>query len=386
MKFNEFQLSEATLKGLKAYGFVNATEIQRKVIPPMLEGRCIVGQAKTGSGKTLAFGIPIIERLYKNLKTIQAIIISPTRELAKQIAEEISKAAKFTKLKTMTIYGGVSFDRQVSLIQRGTQIVVATPGRLLDHLQRGLRAKPKIIILDEADKMFDMGFYEDVSYILKLLNGKTTQQFGFFGATIPDQTLELTKKYMQNPVIITIRNKNEERIPESIEQVYYISAESSDKLNTLINLLNSFQNSQRNHLKILIFAKTRFGTKRLAETLNQMGFPTTYINSDMRQATRENTLEAFEQRGMFLVATDVVARGIDIENVTHVINYDIPEDIKSYVHRIGRTGRMGKKGMAITFVTPEQLGLINEIERKYKTTIKRRYFRKGRGPNYFDSN
>jgi len=385
MKFTEFKLSAATLKGLKAHGFEVATEIQRKVIPPMFKGRDVVGQAKTGSGKTLAFGIPIIERINEQIRRVQAVIICPTRELAKQISEELSKAATFTKIKTVTIYGGVSYQKQLEKIQHGAQIIAATPGRLLDHLKQGLKVRPKIIILDEADKMFEMGFYEDVSLILRKLRSNHPQQFGFFGATLPNQTISLAKRYMKDPVIITIKSMVEESIPESIEQFYYISADTGDKFNILINLLDELENThekQGNGIKILIFTKTRIETKRLSHELNQMGFRAAYINSDMKQFSREKTLERFQSDGTLLVATDVVARGIDIDNVTHVINYNLPQDIKSYIHRIGRTGRMGKKGIAITFITPEELGIINAIEQKFNTTIKRRYFHKRRRPNY----
>ncbi len=381
MKFEQLKLSDLTLKGLNTHGFVEATEIQQKVIPPMMEGRSIVGQAKTGSGKTLAFGIPIIEKLDENLRQVQAIIIAPTRELAKQIATEINHVAKFRKIRAFTVYGGVSYERQISNIQKGTQILVATPGRLLDHLKRGLRMKPKFIILDEADKMLEMGFYEDVSYILNLIKDKNPQQFGFFGATLPDPIVDLSKKYMTNPVIITIRSKNEERVPESIEQLYYICAETSDKLNMLIKLLDEFYDGSgvdNSDLKILIFVRTRARTRRLAETLNQMGFHASPISSDLKQASRERALEEFEKLGRILVATDVLARGIDVDDITHVINYDVPEDTKSYVHRIGRTGRMGKDGMAITFITPEELGLINEIEDLFNTKIKKRFLQQAR--------
>ncbi|MHA1799209.1 MAG: DEAD/DEAH box helicase, partial [Candidatus Helarchaeota archaeon] len=196
MKFTKFRLTEKTLKGLKYSGFETATDIQIKAIPPLLKGRDLTGQAVTGSGKTLAFGIPIIERIDENLPKIQAVIITPTRELAKQIAQVLNGIAKFTKIKIVTIYGGVSFDNQANFIKRGAQIIVATPGRLIDHLSRGLRIRPKIIVLDEADKMFEkMGFYEDVSYILKLINSKKKhQQYMFFGATIPDSTITLTKR------------------------------------------------------------------------------------------------------------------------------------------------------------------------------------------------
>ncbi len=377
MQFSEFKIRQKLLKGLKFHDFLEATPIQEKVIPHLLKGRNVIGQAKTGSGKTLAFGIPIIERINENRPEIQAIIITPTRELAKQVAEEISKAAKFTNIKTMTIYGGVSFQNQVNQIRRGAQIVVGTPGRLIDHLTKGLKIKPKIIVLDEADKMFDMGFYDDVSYILKLIRGQGNQQFMFFGATIPDETIELSKNYMKDPVMITIRKEHDERIPSSIKQFYYVVAESSDKLNHLINIISDLENNYNgsNQLKILIFVKTRVATRKLANTLYSLGFKAKFINSDLSQAAREKTLEEFQNRRMILVATDVVSRGIDIENVTCVINYDMPNEIQNYVHRIGRTGRMGKEGLAYTFVSLDEHPLIFQIEQKYKTKIKKKFLR-----------
>ena len=253
---------------------------------------------------------------------------------------------------------------------------MATPGRLIDHLNKGLNIKPKIIVLDEADKMMDMGFFDDVDYILRKLRGNG-QQFMFFGATIPEETIELSKRYVKDPVKITTRKQGDERIPSSIDQSYYVVAETSDKLNlivkTLQNLIDDFHsNSEEEILKILIFAKTRVATRRLTGTLNSMGFKTQYINSDLSQAAREQTLKYFEKKGGILIATDVVSRGIDIENVTCVINYDMPSEIETYVHRVGRTGRMGKAGKAITFVALDEHQLIHLIEKKYRTKIKRR--------------
>ncbi|MFX0132944.1 MAG: DEAD/DEAH box helicase [Candidatus Hodarchaeota archaeon] len=381
MEFTEFKLKESIIKGLKFHGFIETTPIQKKAIPHLLKGRNLIGQAKTGSGKTLAFGIPIIERINENRPEIQAIIITPTRELAKQVAEEISKAAKFTRIKTTTIYGGVSFQNQVNQIRKGVHIIVGTPGRLIDHLTKGLKIRPKIIVLDEADKMFDMGFYDDVSYILKLIIGAGNQQFMFFGATIPDETISLSKRYMKDPIMITIRKKDDERIPLSIRQYYYVVAESSDKLNHLIHVMNKLQNDNggNKRLKILIFVKTRVATRKLTTNLNGLGIKAKFINSDLSQAAREKTLEEFQNKGMTLVATDVVARGIDIENVTCVINFDMPNEIQNYVHRVGRTGRMGKDGLAITFVSLDEHPLIFQIEQKYKTNIKKKILHYGRG-------
>ena len=387
MKFSDFRLTEQTLKGLNYAGFKEPTDIQRKTIPHLLEGKDLTGQAVTGSGKTLAFGIPIIERIDENLPRVQAVIITPTRELAKQIMEVLSQIAKFTKIKPITVYGGVSFQNQANYIKRGAQIIVATPGRLIDHLKRGLRLKPKIIVLDEADKMFEkMGFFEDVSYILKLIKSKRHQQFMFFGATIPDSTIELTNRYMINPVMITIRKKDQDRIPPKIDQMYYLINDSGEKLNTLIRILDDLlnENVDIKKYKILVFCKTRIGTRRLAMDLNQMEFNARYINSDMKQYTREQTLRDFQRDGTLLIATDVVSRGIDIPNITHVINYDFPQDLESYVHRVGRTGRIGvdgvaQEGTAITFVNPEEQIIIREIEQKYKTKIEKKYIQRGMG-------
>ncbi|MBD3229135.1 MAG: DEAD/DEAH box helicase [Candidatus Lokiarchaeota archaeon] len=394
MKFSELNISERTLKGLKEAGFKDLTDIQEKSIPHLLKGKDLIGQAKTGSGKTLAFGIPIIERIDEKNRRIQAVIISPTRELAKQIAAELDKITKYTNIKTITIYGGVSIKRQIDAVKNGVHIVVATPGRFIDHLKRGLRKqlRPKMIVLDEVDRMFDMGFYDDVSYILKLLRGKgrrrnrNKQQFMFFGATIPDKTIKLSRKYARNPVTIKIRRKGEERIPSSIEQYYYIVEDSTGKLNTLTNVLDEISDEykKKNETpKILIFVKTRIGTKRLTKELHQMGYHSVrYISSDLSQRQRESTLEHFKNSGDFLVATDVVARGIDIDDISHVIQYDFPQDIKTYVHRIGRTGRMGNKGVGITFVFYEKEYLITQIEQKYKTRIKKKVLQR-RQPLYY---
>ena len=373
MKFTEFRLTENVLKGIDYCGFESPTEIQEDSIPPLLKGKDLIGQAVTGSGKTLAFGIPIIERIDENLPKVQAIIITPTRELAKQIAGVLKGIAKFTNIRVVTVYGGVSFDNQMKFIKKGAQIIVATPGRMIDHLSRGLRIRPKIIVLDEVDKMLEkMGFFEDVNHILKLIKRKSNQQFMFFGATIPDSTIQLAKKFMHDPVMITIRKKDEDRIPPTIEQFYYISNSSSDKLNTLIKLLDILLEKEDEE-KILVFVKTKVGTRRLAQDLNQLGFNAIYMTSDMSQNQREQTLANFQRDATLLIATDVLSRGIDIENVTHVINYDVPMDIESYVHRVGRTGRIGKTGTAITFIAPEEQIIIKEIEEKYKTKIKKRY-------------
>ncbi|NHI93702.1 MAG: DEAD/DEAH box helicase [Candidatus Lokiarchaeota archaeon] len=383
MKFTEFRLTENILKGLDYSGFEDATDIQERSIPLLLEGKDLIGQAITGSGKTLAFGIPIMERIDENLGKVQAVVITPTRELAKQIAEVLKGIGKFTKFKVVTIYGGVSFDNQMNFIKKGAQIIVATPGRLIDHLKRGLRIRPNIIVLDEVDKMLEkMGFYEDVDYLIKQMRRKSNQQFLFFGATIPDSTIQLSKKFMHDPEMITIRKKDEDRIPPTIEQYYYISNSSSDKLNTLIKLLDRILEEEEG-CKILVFVKTKIGTKNLARDLNQLGYNALSISSDMKQFSREETLARFQQDATLLIATDVVSRGIDIENITHVINYDIPMDIESYVHRVGRTGRIGKSGVAITFISPEEQIIIKEIEEKYQTKIQKRYIQQERASQYY---
>ncbi|MHA1270873.1 MAG: DEAD/DEAH box helicase [Candidatus Helarchaeota archaeon] len=385
MKFTEFNISERILKGLKDCGFINATEIQTKTIPLLMKGNSIIGQAKTGSGKTLAFGIPIIEQINENNNLIQACIISPTRELAKQIAVELSNICRHTNIRIMTIYGGVSIQRQIDQLKRGVHIVVATPGRLLDHLHHGLRAKPKILVLDEADKMFDMGFYDDVNQILKMMRWRQgQQQYMFFGATIPENTIKLARTYAPKAINVVIRKKDEERIPSTIEHFYYIVENSSDKLNYLTTILDNLINDNKNNnpnLKILIFVKTRSETRKLTMELKSQGYDVNYISSDLNQSQRERTLEYFRNRGRFLIATDVVSRGIDIENITHVINFDMPSEIKTYVHRIGRTGRMGKSGIAISFVFYEHEYIMSQIEELYKIRIRKKVL--GRRPNIY---
>ncbi|MHA1311114.1 MAG: DEAD/DEAH box helicase [Candidatus Helarchaeota archaeon] len=386
MKFTELKLSDKVLKGLTSNGFIEATDIQEKAIPHLMKGKCLIGQAKTGSGKTLAFGIPIIENIDENKNLIQAAIISPTRELAKQISDELTMISKYTRIKILSIYGGVSFDNQMEQLKRGVHIIVSTPGRLLDHFRHGLRTKPKIIVLDEADKMFDMGFYEDVNQILRYMKWqKGQQQFMFFGATIPDETIRLSKKYAPHAITISVRRKNEEQVPSSINQIYYIIENSNDKINLLTRILDEISNngSKVKNLKILIFVKTRVETRKLCDELRSLGYSAEYICSDLSQRQRERTLNNFKNKGRFLIATDVVSRGIDIEGITHVINFDMPDSIETYVHRIGRTGRMGKKGTAISFVFYEDEYLMSQIEKKYKVNIKKKYLQKQIRPFYF---
>ena len=347
-------------------GFEEPTPVQCEAIPLLLQGRDVIAQALTGTGKTAAFGIPIIEHIEERERLPQAIVLAPTRELAVQVAEEINRLARYRRLSILPIYGGQSYDRQLRALERGVDVVVATPGRLMDHMRSGRidLSRIRTLILDEADEMLNMGFLEDVEYVMAHL--PEDRQTGLFSATIPDPIRDLSSRYMRDPVTVMLSRPEGLTVP-TIEQEYYV-VPFRHKLEALQRLLD-VKRPERS----IIFVSTKRMVDEVAEALQARGYSAEALHGDMSQAMRERTMRAFrEGRVDILVATDVAARGIDVEDVTHVFNFDIPPDAEYYVHRIGRTGRVGKAGQAITLVNPYEQRELRQIERLTGARVERR--------------
>jgi ATP-dependent RNA helicase DeaD len=364
MNFEDFSLSRETLKSISEIGFEEPTPIQVSAIPMMLSGRDIVGQAQTGTGKTAAFGIPIVEKCQKG-KNPFAIILEPTRELAVQVAQEISKIGKYKKINVLPVYGGKSIESQIKALKRGIDVVVGTPGRVIDHINRKTisLADIKIVVLDEADEMLNMGFIDDIEIILKTT--PVERQTLLFSATMPQQIMNIAKRYMKTHE--KIRANTKDVVVPEIKQVFY-EVREEDKINALSRLID-VEDPQL----AIVFCHTKREVDEVSMKLQQMGYNANALHGDFTQARRDDVMDKFK-KGMLdvLVATDVAARGLDIKNVTHVINYSIPQNPESYVHRIGRTGRAGKAGMAITFVTPREYRHLKLIEKTAKTIIDRK--------------
>jgi len=363
--FNDFGLGQDVLKAVTEMGFEEPTPIQAKTIPLLLMGKDVVGQAQTGTGKTAAFGLPIIDKIDRTIPHVQAIVLAPTRELAVQAAEEMNKLGKFKRVQALPVYGGTSIDRQINALRKGVHIVVGTPGRVLDHLERGtLQLKHiKIVVLDEADEMLDMGFVDDITRILKQTPDE--RQTLLFSATMPDAILKIAKKYMRDPQ--KIRITGDTLTAPKINQIFY-EVRASDKTEALTRLIDSADDAG----VFLVFCHTKREVDEVSSSLKLRGYMADAMHGDYSQSQRESVLKKFKNSQIdVLVATDVAARGLDISHISHVVNYSIPQDPESYVHRIGRTGRAGREGVAITFVTPredKQLRLIKAIS---KADIKR---------------
>jgi ATP-dependent RNA helicase DeaD len=364
--FKELGLRNEILKAIDDLGFEEPTPIQKAAIPDMLEGKDIVGQAQTGTGKTAAFGMPILNALDVKSRNPQTLIMTPTRELAMQVADEIRKFAKHMHgVKTLAIYGGQPIERQIKALKAGVQIVVGTPGRLLDHIRRKtIKLQDiQIVVLDEADQMLDMGFLEDIESILN--ETPESRQTVLFSATMPREIENLAKNYQKTPKKIKV--VHQELTVPLIEQ-YYFEVKEKDKLEVLSRLLDMEKSGL-----CVIFCRTKRGVDELVESLQSRGHFVEGIHGDLKQSQRDRVMKKFREGTIeVLIATDVAARGIDVDNVNLVINYDIPEDIEYYVHRIGRTGRAGKTGISYTFVTGRQISLLKTIERFTKTKIKRK--------------
>lgn len=360
--FGSLLLDKKIVASLTAMGFEEPSPIQEQTIPLVLEGSDVIGQAQTGTGKTAAFGIPVVQSITDH-RHIQALIMTPTRELAIQVAEEIGKIGRTSKIKALPVYGGQPIDRQIRALRSGVQIVIGTPGRLIDHINRKTIKLDhiKFLVLDEADEMLDMGFVDDMEEIMKNLPAE--RQTLLFSATMPRPILSLTKKYMKAPKNVTI-SKEELTVP-LIDQYYF---ETKDKIEGLCRLLDAEIDG-----KLIIFCRTKKGVDDLAIALGSRGYMAEGLHGDLSQTQRDRVMKKFRDgTADILIATDVAARGIDIDNITHVINFDIPQDPKSYVHRIGRTGRAGNTGVAMTFITPREFRQLKLIERTTKTKITRR--------------
>lgn len=364
MNFEDFNLSKETMKSVSEIGFEEPTPIQVSTIPLIMSGRDLVGQAQTGTGKTAAFGIPIVEKCQKG-KNPFAIILEPTRELAVQVAQEIYKIGKFKKISVLPVYGGTSIERQINTLQRGVNVVVGTPGRVIDHLNRKTISLKdvKIVVLDEADEMLDMGFIEDMETILK--ETPTERQTLLFSATMPQLIINIARRYMRDPEKIRVNTKD--IIIPKIKQIFY-EVREPDKINALSRLLD-VEDPQL----AIVFCHTKRDVDEVSVKLDQMGYNAGALHGDFTQARRDEVMNKFKA-GMLdiLVATDVAARGLDIKDVTHVINYSIPQNPDSYIHRIGRTGRAGKSGIAITLVTPREYKHLRLIEKTASTIIDRK--------------
>lgn len=364
IQFNDLNLNERILRAVKEMGFEAASPIQAKTIPLALEGKDLVGQAQTGTGKTAAFGIPVLELLDTKLKKPQAIILCPTRELAIQVADELRKLAKFMHgAKVLPIYGGQNITNQIRSLKNGVNIVVGTPGRVMDHLRRHTLKTDfiKTVILDEADEMLNMGFREDIETILEQLPEE--RQTLLFSATMPKPIMDLRKKYQNNAKVIKVVRK-ELTVP-NIEQYYY-EVRPKKKLEVLCRLLDMYAPKLS-----VVFCNTKRMADEVAQQLKDRGYFAEGLHGDLKQSQRDRVMKSFRTgRVDILVATDVAARGIDVDDVDAVFNYDLPQDDEFYVHRIGRTGRAGRTGNAFTFVAGKEIYKLRDIMRYCKTKIK----------------
>ncbi len=364
MKFEELELNESIKRALKDCGYVDATEIQEKTIPTILEGKDLIGQSKTGTGKTAAYSLPMLEKVDAKNRKVQAIVLCPTRELAVQVTDEIRKFNKYQEgIKTVAIYGGQSIENQIKLLKNGVQIVVGTPGRIMDHMRRNtLKLNDvKIVILDEADEMLNMGFEEDIETILK--DVPENRQTLLFSATMNQRILGITKKYLKNPKNVKI--KSEELTVNNIEQIS-ISIKSNMKDEAVMRLIDAYMPK-----KAVIFCNTKRKVDDLIENLKSKRYKAECLHGDIKQAQRDRIMKKLKQGEIqILVATDVAARGIDVDGLELVINYDIPQEEEYYVHRIGRTGRNGNIGKAITFVVGKEKSKMYSIQKFANTKIK----------------
>ncbi len=363
--FENLGLSDRTLKVLKQKGYEEPTPIQGMTIPAILEGKKdIVAQAQTGTGKTAAFGLPIIELLQEKSKTVQALVLAPTRELAIQVAEEINSLKGKKRLSIVPIYGGQSIDLQLRALRKGVDVVVGTPGRILDHLKRRTLKLDQIsyLVLDEADEMLNMGFFEDVTEIIS--NTGPEKRTMLFSATMPYEIKQIAKKHMGEHEVLKV-TKGQLTVSQT-DQIYF-EVSAADRFEALCRIVDIEKDFYG-----LVFCRTKIDVDTTAHHLMERGYDADALHGDMTQSQREKILNKFKKRLLnVLVATDVAARGIDVHNLTHVINFSLPQDPESYIHRIGRTGRAGKEGIAITFITPEEYRKLQFIRREAKTDIRK---------------
>jgi ATP-dependent RNA helicase DeaD len=363
-QFEALGLENAIVEALNKKGYVTPTPIQEKVIPILLNGGLnVIGQAQTGTGKTAAFGLPVLQNIQENTGEVQSLILAPTRELAIQVAEEIRSFKGSKKINIATVYGGQSIDKQIQELRRGSEIVVGTPGRVIDLMKRKKLdiSNIKYFILDEADEMLNMGFIEDIEWIIAQSNDQ--KQVLLFSATMPKKILKLAKKYMGNYEVLAVEKT--ELTTENTEQVYY-SCFARDKMNIIRRILQAEADFYG-----IIFTNTKMNADDVTRQLTSLGFKAEALHGDIAQNQRERILKRFkDEKCKILVATDVAARGIDVNDLTHVINYSLPQDPEAYVHRIGRTGRAGKKGKAISLVEKGEYRHLMLIQNNAKTDIK----------------
>lgn len=360
--FRDLGISDQVLEAVSRLGFEKPFPIQVHAIPPLLEGKDVIGQAKTGTGKTAAFGIPMLEALDRRCLDVQGLVLVPTRELAIQVARDLLSYGRFMGVRALAVYGGQSIHTQMQRIQDGVQLVVGTPGRLIDHIRRGSLELDhvKFLVLDEADRMLEMGFIEDVEFIIKRVPEQ--RQTALFSATMPQEIRYLAQRYMNAPRNVLI--DSDEVDIEGIDH-FYRAVERGEKVEALYDLL------EKEKGLCMVFCSTKRATVWLERALRREGFDATAIHGDLSQHRREEALRSFRQgRRRILVATDVAGRGLDIDGVTHVINFDTPKDPLTYLHRIGRTGRAGKHGVAVTLVTSRERMEFTRIRQLVHKTIK----------------
>jgi ATP-dependent RNA helicase DeaD len=360
--FSDFNISHHVLKDLEHHGFEKPMPIQGQAIPVLMDGRDLIAEAKTGTGKTLAFAIPIVEKIDLNARSVQALILAPTRELAEQVSGEIQKVGYNKRVRVAACYGGKAINPQAEQLRRGAHVVVGTPGRILDLIQRRLLRLDgvKTLVLDEADRMLDMGFIHDIKKII--IHVPADRQTMLFSATIPEKIRELAQSVMRNPEVISI--KSEQMTVDEIEQCYY-EISQNEKLDSFVRVLK-----KESPESAIVFCNTKRWAQTLANLMQKRGFHAEALHGDLSQNQRDRVLDGFKKRKFrFLVATDVAARGLDIDDVSHVLNYDLPREQENYIHRIGRTGRAGKTGKAITFITPEETRDLWGVEHACRTRI-----------------
>ncbi len=357
IRFSELDLAPAVLRAVEEVGYESPSPIQAESIPHLLAGRDLLGQAQTGTGKTAAFSLPLLSRLDLSRQSPQILVLTPTRELAIQVAEAMQTYARYMQgFHVLPVYGGQGMDTQLRQLKRGVHVVVGTPGRILDHLRRRTLVLDQLsaLVLDEADEMLRMGFIDDVEVILE--HTPSSRQVALFSATMPDVIRRVAKRHLKNPVEIHIKSKT--TTVSTIKQRYW-QVSGLHKLDALTRILEV-----EDFEAILVFVRTKTATVELAEKLEARGYSSAPLNGDMNQSVREKTVERLKSGDLdIVIATDVAARGLDVERISHVINYDIPTDTEAYVHRIGRTGRAGRKGEAILFVSPREQSMLRAIER-----------------------
>jgi ATP-dependent RNA helicase DeaD len=363
LTFADLQIHPSVLQAVGDVGYETPSAIQAATIPAMMAGSDVVGLAQTGTGKTAAFAIPILSKIDTTSRTTQALVLAPTRELALQVAEAFGRyGAHLPEINVLPIYGGSSYGPQLAGLKRGAQVVVGTPGRVIDHLEKGTLDLTRLdyLVLDEADEMLQMGFAEDVERILA--DTPEYKQVALFSATMPPAIRKITTNYLHDPVQVTVKAKT--TTAENISQ-RYIQVAGPRKMDALTRVLEvePFE-------AMIVFVRTKQATEEVAERLRARGFSAAAINGDIPQAQRERTITALKDGSIdILIATDVAARGLDVERISHVLNYDIPQDTESYVHRIGRTGRAGRSGAALLFVTPRERHLLKAIEKATRSTL-----------------